>query len=143
MMPLFLPPARLNADLRLEQAFTLESLCAAAGVPCRASGAWTRREVGVVSTAEPVIEAQPGSWGRVKVGVPPAYSGRPRDAARFALAVMAYVLMDPVARASVCGSAWARPGQRGRPVVGAQPNRDRQRAHRARARGAGLVGVGG
>lgn len=134
MMPLFLPPVHLVADLRLERAFTLESLCAAAGVPCRASGAWTQREVGVVAAAEPVVEAQPGSWGRVKVGVPPAYSRHPRDAARFALAVMAYVLMDPVARASVRGITWARPGQRGRPVVGAQSNRDRQRVHRARAK---------
>lgn len=134
MMPLFMPTARIVATLRLRKATTIAALCAAAGVACRASGAWTQREVALECADSPAVDAEPGSWGRVRVGVPPAYARTARERARYGLAVLAYALMDPVARESIRGCDWARPGQRGRPTTGALSNRQRQAAFRARKR---------
>lgn len=129
-----MPPPRIVPTLRMRKAMTIAALCEAAGVACRASGAWTQREVALELAAEPAVEAEPGSWGRVRVGVPPAHSRNARERARFGLAVLAYSLMDPVARESIRGCDWARPGQRGRPTTGALSNRQRQAAFRARQR---------
>jgi hypothetical protein len=134
MMPLFMPPKRIVPTLRLRGATTIAELCEAAGVACRASGAWTQREIALERADEPAVEVEPGSWGRVRVGVPPAHARTARERARFALAVLAYALMDTVARESIRGCEWARPGQRGRPATGGLSNRQRQAAFRARKR---------
>jgi hypothetical protein len=132
MIPLFLPPTKIVPALRLQNAMTVAALCEAAGAPCRGSGAWTQREVALQSGPAQAVEAEPGGWGRVRVSVPPTHARSARDRARFGLAVLAYVLMDPVARESIRGCDWARPGQRGRPATGALSNRQRQAAFRAR-----------
>jgi hypothetical protein len=134
MMPLFMPPPRIVPTLRLRQTTTIAELCEAAGVACRASGAWTQREVALECTAAAAVEAEPGSWGRVRVGVPSTHARTARERARFGLAVLAYALMDPVARESIRGCEWARPGQLGRPPTGALSNRQRQAAFRVRQR---------
>ena len=110
----------------------LRELCRRAGVPCKASGRWAERPVAVDYGNEIALVAQPGEGGIVRVCVPALLS--PTEAARCALAALAYGLMDLVARESIRGAAWADPAApRGRPVSGtAQSNRERQRAYRKR-----------
>ena len=129
--PLFFPAPRVLERVEVRGAVPLRELLATAGVPCRASGPWTERLVRVVPGAEGT-EKEPGDWAPVRIGVPANLSRR--DAARYAVAVLAYGLMDLVARESIRGQPWARPSApRGRPRTGtASSNRERQRAHRAR-----------
>lgn len=103
----------------------------AAGAQCRASGPWTQRPI-VIAPGSTTVEREPGDWGAVRVGVPNAASAA--TSARMAALVLAYQLMDPVARASVKGLDWARVRPPvGRPRSGiALTNAERQRLSRAR-----------
>jgi hypothetical protein len=91
------------------------------------------RQVEIVTSGEPFIEAEPGDYGKVRVGAPEKLDGQ--SMARYAIGAMAYALMDGVARESIRGAAWARADRRGRPVrVAGSPksNKERQRTFRAR-----------
>jgi hypothetical protein len=137
--PLFFPPPRYRAVLPLPAAGTVSvrELCAAAGVPCRASGGWTERRIQVVRADGYDIEAEPGGWGTVRIAVPRRL--KPGEAYRHALAALAFGLMDLVARESIRGQRWARPAPpRGRPATGtAWSNAERQRAYRHRVKRSG------
>jgi hypothetical protein len=130
-VPLYFPTPRVVERLDGRGARPLHEWLARAGLPCRASGAWIDRPVRVVP-GQSGIEREPGDWGRVRIGVPAGLSAR--DEARWAIAAMAYGLVDLVARESIRGQPWARPAAaRGRPPSGtAKSNRERQRAYRAR-----------
>ena len=131
--PIFFPPARyeIAPDRARARLYRLHALCAAAGVPCRASGDWVRRRVFVRTGGEYEICAQPGYCGDVVVTVP---AGEEKPAARQALAALAYGLFDGVARESIRGAPWARPAAPpGRPRRGqAKTTAERQRAFRQR-----------
>lgn len=107
-LPLFFPISRIAAArIDPQAARPLHELLAMAGLPCRASGRCTERQVTVVAGRSLDIEKEPGDWGGVRITVP---AGMPvRDAARLAVGAMAYALMDLVARESIRGQAWARP----------------------------------
>lgn len=131
-IPLFFPPPRFKRSLPVTGAVSLRALCALAGVPCRASGDWTERSIVLERSENCSIEAEPGGWGTVRIAVPKHL--KPLAAHRYALAALAFSLMDLVARESIRGQAWSRPAvPRGRPPTGmAQSNRERQRAYRRR-----------
>ncbi len=130
--PLFFPIPRVVERVATDHAQTLRQVLSDAGVPCRASGAWTERLIVLVRREAATIEKEPGDWSPVRIGVPLGLS--PRDAARYAVAAMAYGLMDVVARESIRGQSWAVPAPpRGRPRLGtAKSGAERQRAYRAR-----------
>jgi hypothetical protein len=79
------------------------------------------------------ISAEPGEWSAVQIGIPK--SGK-RDAARLALAVLAYAIHDVVAKQSIVGQSWARVAPpRGRIASGtAMSLAERQRRFRLRHR---------
>jgi hypothetical protein len=131
-VPLFFPPPQILEHVSSAGARTLRSLLAEAGAPCRASGPFTERPIRVIAGEPGLLQKEPGDWTVVVVGVPSGLSER--DAARHAAAVLAYGLMDVVARESLRGLPWAKPAPpRGRPRRGeAVSNRERQRAHRQR-----------
>ena len=134
-MLMFFPCPRYTPHLHCRRTVTLSVLCQAAGVSCRATGLWTERPVEVVVAVEgarPSVEAQPGLSGAVRVTTPVGLNER--EAARYALAALAYALFDLVARQSIRGAAWARPTlPKGRARSGqAKSNAVRQRAFRAR-----------
>ncbi|MHB1201325.1 MAG: hypothetical protein ACYCZ6_17600 [Polaromonas sp.] len=84
------------------------------------------------SPSAPFIIAEPGSQGAVQINTPPNLNKQ--EAARYALAAMAYAMFDLVARESVRGQKWARPTMpSGRKRSGtAKSNSMRQRAHKAK-----------
>jgi hypothetical protein len=131
---LLYPPPEIVASLQAKGALSLRALCALAGVPCRASGAWTERKVRLVRGTGLRIRKEPGDEGMVEIALPDVAGVRSTTAARAALGVLAYGLMDLVARESVRHADWARPAPpRGRPKTGlALPNRERQRRFRER-----------
>lgn len=136
-LPLFFPDVRYVPRLSRDGAMTLEELCELASVRCQALGAWVRRPVillEVAPGAKPWIQAEPGGWGAVQIGVPRTKGSK--HAARWALGALAYSgLFDQVARASVFGQDWARiEVSRGRRPDGLRPlsNSERQRRHRKR-----------
>ncbi|MFN3566675.1 MAG: hypothetical protein ACK4V1_11910 [Burkholderiaceae bacterium] len=132
---LFLPLPRFVPALSRARALTLREVCERAGVPCRASGAWTQRPIRILARGNGLsVVAEPGSWGAVQIEVPRGTSER--TAARLALGILAYGLLDRVARESIRGAPWAKPpAPRGRPRTGTALNvRERQRRLRARAR---------
>jgi hypothetical protein len=83
----------------------LRKLCGVAGIACKASGAWTERIVDVIEASDLQILAEPGDWSPVQISIPHASR---RDAARLALAAMAYALHDLVAKQSIAGATWVR-----------------------------------
>ena len=130
-IPLFYPPVRYLPRLQLsERATSLRELCGIAGVACKASGAWTDRVVDLSFAADLQIFAEPGDWSTVQITMP---VDTPCNAARLALAVMAYALHDLVARQSIQGAPWARVAPpRGRIATGAAlTTTERQRRFRA------------
>lgn len=135
--PLFFPPPRIVERVDTRGAHTLREVLAEAGAQCRASGAWTERLISIVPSDQCRIEKEPGDWSPVRILLPAGLSER--TAARYAIAAMAYGLMDLVARQSIRGQPWARPARpRGRPSTGvARTNRERQRAYRKRQRSTG------
>ena len=115
-IPLFLPLATVVPALELRRPITLQQLCADAGVRVRASGAWTQRRVEIVKGRSLSVTAEPGDNGQVKIAL--AHTTDQSDA-RTALAVMAYVLHDLVAKESIRGASWSRVAlPRGRPKTG-------------------------
>lgn len=128
---LFYPPPIFRPKLKLARGVPLRELCAKAGVSCRASGAWTERQVEVATGQQLEIWAEPGDWGAVRIEVPNA---PPAEQARMALLAMAYGLHDLVAKQSVAHQPWARlKPPRGRPPTGqALTTAERQRRFRKR-----------
>lgn len=110
----------------------MSALCSIAGVACRASGPWLQRMIAIERGSGYAISAEPGGFGGVHLHVPAGLT--PTQAAQYGLAMLAYGLMDPVARESIRGQAWAKPSvPRGRPRTGtALSARERQRAFRDR-----------
>lgn len=133
MIPLFFPPVTYLKGLTAGSFLSLEQLCERAGVVCRASGAWTEREVQIVFAENFRLFAEPGDWGRVRIEVP--CRGQLKQA-RLALAALAYSMQDLVAKQSVRGEAWlSLKPPRGRPKRGqALTGKERQRKFRQRTR---------
>jgi len=133
-IPLFFPAVEYVPHLKVSaRAMTLRALCEAAGVLCKASGAWTDRVVDLAFADDVKIVAGPGDWSAVRICSPIIDR---RLAARLGLAVMAYSLHDLVARQSIIGAPWARiSAPRGRIARGvALSTAERQRRFRARRR---------
>ena len=114
-LPLDFSVPRYVQALELAESLTLRELCRLAGVKCRASGEWTLRPVEAVLAGEAFIEAEPGGWGRVRVGVPARHAKTPKARARYALGALAFGLFDGVARESIRGESWTRLEILGRP----------------------------
>ncbi|MHB8257907.1 MAG: hypothetical protein ACYDHY_05415 [Acidiferrobacterales bacterium] len=133
-IPLFIPPPTYVARLPRRHPMTLEAVCAAAGIRCKAAGPWTQRPVSIVHGKRLKVVAEPGDWGAVQISMKP--DTRVREA-RLALAVLAFSLHDLVARQSIAGQPWtAVSAPRGRPASGtALSNAARQRRYRERSRG--------
>ena len=130
--PIFFPKAKYVPTLSTGGAVTLRQLCADAGIPCRASGAWCDRMVTYYEADCMEIWAMPGPQGSVLMSLPKGMTKK--ENARMALLVMAYGLFDGVARESVRGVDWARkikPAGRPKSCL-AMSNKERQRAWRAR-----------
>jgi hypothetical protein len=132
--PLFFPIPRIVPVIDAGSAITLREALASAGAPCRASGRWTERLL-VIDPGFEGIEKEPGDWSTVRIGVQANHAAR--DQARYAVAAMAYGLMDVVARESIRGLAWALPAKpRGRrPSGAALSSAQRQRRYRVRQQG--------
>ena len=118
-------------SLNLRDFLTLEDLCHRAGVPCRASGGWTKRKIGIRYADFIKIEAEPGDWGAVQITMPKCTKEKE---AKLALQILAYVLHDLVAKQSILGLSWAKiPLPKGRIKTGkAMTNAERQRRFRTR-----------
>jgi len=131
-IPLFFPAVRYVRRLAIsKRARTLRALCETAGVECKASGNWTDRIVDLIDGDRILIAAEPGDWSAVQISLPQQDQ---RIAARIALAVMAYVLHDLVAKQSIMGANWSRvSAPRGRKRSGsALSTAERQRRYRVR-----------
>lgn len=133
-MPLFFPIPQFVQSIAPTERQALREVLKTAGLACRASGPWTNRQVVIspMQDSELCIQREPGDWGCVLIGVP--FDLDEQDQARYAVAALAYGLMDLVARQSIAGASWARPSMpRGRALSGrAQTGAQRQRAYRAR-----------
>jgi hypothetical protein len=132
--PAFYPPARILVSIDRTGEIPLRKLIERAGLSCRASGSWAERGIVLMPGRDDILR-EPGSAGRVAIGVPAAAS--PRAQARHAVAALAYGVMDVVARESIRGAAWARvKTPPGRPRRGlAKSTAQRQREYRSRQRG--------
>jgi hypothetical protein len=117
-LPLNFPHPSYTMKLTLDSSFALDALCVLAGIACKGSGAWRQRPIEPVPAAQPFIEAAPGGWGPVRVGVPPRYAKTQRSVARYVLGAMAYGLFDPIARESIKGQPWTKIENLGRPRSG-------------------------
>jgi hypothetical protein len=111
---------------------TVRDLCLKAGVECRVTGVGAGREVWVQTGVALRAEREPGSLGRVSVGL---LAGTSKEVAVSALGLLAYVVFDYAARESMRGRPEAslvpprgRP-RKPHPLSGAE----RQRRWRARA----------
>lgn len=126
---LFFPVPRYVVRLPPSNAvpITLRALCTQAGVTCRASGTWTQRLV-YVEHGEPAVTAEASPRSAVLIR---SSGSTKQERFRYALAALAFALMDLVARESIRSQAWAQPAQpRGRPRGGTALNtRERQRRH--------------
>jgi hypothetical protein len=117
--------------LELEHSFALDALCVLAGIACKGSGGWRQRPIEPVPATHPFIEAAPGGWGPVRIGVPPRHAKTQRSVARYVLGAMAYGLFDCVARESIKGQPWTKIESLGRPRSGkALGNAQRQQRYR-------------
>ena len=136
-IPFFFPPPRYVKTLPVQSGqdfYTLSSLCEELGIPCRASGEWTQRNVIVTvldSEQDISIYACPGAEGTVQIILPEQYKP---VALQVALTVMAYVLHDLVAKQSIAGQPWNRIAPpKGRPRSKRSfTTKERQRAYRLR-----------
>lgn len=128
---LFFPLPSVVAELDPKPSQPLREVLVASGVTCRASGSWVERPISIVRGQEGIVK-EPGDWGAVHIGIPIGMSEL--EASRYASMVMAYSVMDVVARESIRGADWSKPKiPRGRPFSGtATSNAERQRLHRRR-----------
>lgn len=127
-LPLFFPCVNYKPQVDRTGAITIERLCELSKVRCAAFGSWVNRQVVLVPnhSKDGLVEAEPGDWNVVLIGIPTRYKTETSQA-RWALGVMAYVMFDGVARASIAGQPWAvieqsrgrRPGIR-RPKTNAE-----------------------
>ena len=127
--PLFFPPAVYVPKLFLKTPIPLRAVCELAGTKCRASGAWTERQIEILTGESIKILAEPGDWGSVRIEVPPS---SPQSQARIALAALAYGMHDLVAKQSMANASWnSLKPQQGRPRSGcALSGAERQRRFR-------------
>lgn len=126
---LFFPAVSYVKRLELASYQTLEELCLRAGITCRASGPWIKRQIEIVYSEKMNLIAEPGDWGKVRLEL------RERDSlkqARMALLVMAYGMQDLVAKESIRGAEWAKlSAPSGRPKkMRALSTKERQRKFR-------------
>ncbi|HMO16543.1 MAG TPA: hypothetical protein PKA63_01945 [Oligoflexia bacterium] len=128
---LFFTPCEYVKCLNIKHFLTLEELCSRAGIPCKASGEWTKRRVSIKHDDYLKIESEPGDWGAVQITM--SRDTREKEA-KLALQILAYVLHDIVARQSISGLSWAKiPLPKGRIKSGkAMTNAERQRLFRRR-----------
>jgi hypothetical protein len=130
-IPFFLPIPSFHAKLPLADAIPLDELCVRAGVRCKASGAWTRRMVSFVPSSSLFVRAMPGANG-IEIGTDQT---DPVWRARIALSILAYSMMDLVARESIRGAEWARiKAPVGRPASGRRPMSSTERQRRWRSK---------
>lgn len=105
-LPFFMPIVRYVKSLpepgETGEKITLAHLCRLAGVACRASGAWTQREITLIESDQVCVMAKPHQ-GPVAIFLP-----MNEDRYRIALAVMAYSVHDLVARKSIRHAPWRR-----------------------------------
>ncbi len=130
--PLFYPIVRYAPRLsRQGSRFILSELFELAGVPCKATGPSTKREIYLRKTNTPYILSEPHQ-GAVEIGV--AASPASMRAKEYAIAAMAYALFDLVARESIRGNRRFCEIQKvGRPRIGrTRTNAERQRKFRER-----------
>jgi hypothetical protein len=110
-LPMWFPDVRRVERIDRAGAITIERLCELAHTPCGATGASTERSVllrVLDADQEPWLRAEREDYGAVELGVP-ALGGDPIAQARWALGCLAFSpLLDPVARATCRGKAWAR-----------------------------------
>ena len=132
-LPAFFPQPRYVPKLPRAGALPVAALCEQAGVACAALGAWTQRPILIADGGiAPWIKAEPGHWGAVEIGVP-AIKTTIAARAQWALGVLAYVMFDGVARASIAGAPWARVERPSGPSPAAkrpQTSAERQRKFR-------------
>ena len=134
-LPAFWPTPKYRPFVSPDGAIPLYDLCDRAGVPCKASGEWTRRAVVMVPSDDDdgsiTVDV---AHGTVAIGVPMHWGGTDVQDARYALGALAYGLFDLVARESIKGQPWAQirrpPGPRRTGT--ALTNTERQRRYRAR-----------
>jgi hypothetical protein len=129
--PLFFPIPRVVSKISHAHSKPLADVLQTAGATVRASGPWTLRPI-VLAFGQTDILKEATDYGTVQIGVP--LSATEIEAARYASLAMAYSLMDLVARESIRGLPWTRPGAApGRPRTGqALTNAERQRKYRRR-----------
>ncbi len=133
-LPLFFPIPK-NVETLPEGGESLRAWCDAAGVVCRASGAWVERRVIGMPSIEPAIRRVPLN-GAVEIGVPAHHAKSRQSIARYVLGAMAFAIFDHVARETIRGREWSKiEAPRGRRKSGvAQSNRLRQANFRRRQR---------
>jgi hypothetical protein len=114
--PLFLPHPKVVAKIDASAAIPLRELIIATGAQCRASGTWTLRPI-LLKRGTPGINKEPGDWTPVEIYVDPELTEL--EAYRVAACLLAYSVLDTVARESIRGLEWTRPTlPRGRPYTG-------------------------
>lgn len=104
-MPLFFSHVIYQKKLLLKKPYTLRKLCEIGGVQCKATGKWTERLIEVIQGSEIKIFAEPGDWGSIKIEV---NYNTIQSRARHALAILAYVFNDLVAKQSIQGEPWTK-----------------------------------
>lgn len=114
-LPVFFPAPEYIPELPCGDSLPLRQLCRMAGVSCRASGAWTERQVRLFHADDAHREdgriiAEP-QGGTVYVYAPEMYCDSEQDMARYALGALAYsTLFDLVARESIKFAPWRKCG---------------------------------
>jgi hypothetical protein len=132
-LPLNFPIPEYVTQLHLSTSLPLAEFCAFAGVSCKGSGLWRQRKIQAIACTVAFIQAEPGGWGSVCVGVPWAHCQSPQSMARYTLGALAYGLFDVVARESVKGQVWTKIKALGRPRSGhALTSAERQKRYRQR-----------
>lgn len=129
----FYPPPHYTTKLFLptRSSRSLKDWCSLAEIPCRASGSWVERKICVKKAPLFKIFAEASPHTSVLIESPT--TTKPQEQARLVLSVLAYSLMDPVARESIKGAKWNTISTRGRKPTGkARTNGERQRAYRER-----------
>ena len=113
MLPAFFPKVSIVAKAPTDgRRYTVRSLCERAGIPCRVTGPSALRQIHLRYADEFEIAREPGSMGRVAIGVP----HDDQASAVLALGALAYAVFDYTARESMRGRPERKTASvRGRP----------------------------
>lgn len=132
----FIPPTIIVSSLNLDNSLDIEELCSLAGVPCRATGTWTKRKIEIKLADELKIFSEPGDWGKVLIYLKKKKQFKTIEKARAALCILAYSLHDLVAKESIKQAPWSRliPPKGRKKSLRALSNKERQRLFRKRNR---------